>query len=77
MKDHIVEFQVCTVEDNFISYKLKRDFTPGNGDWIGVFPNRFSSLDDYVVYEYVSRGKRLLISSLILPANLLFIKCFV
>lgn len=56
-KDHIVEFQVCTVEDNFISYKLKRDFTPGNGDWIGVFPNQFSSLDDYIVYEYVSRGK--------------------
>lgn len=48
------------MEDNFISYKLKRDFTPGNGDWIGLFPNQFSSLDDYIIYEYVSRGKFLI-----------------
>lgn len=52
-----MEFQECTVEENFISYKLQRDFTPSNGDWIGLFPSEFSSLDDYVIYEYVSRGK--------------------
>ncbi|CAL1676754.1 unnamed protein product [Lasius platythorax] len=57
VKDYIVEFQECTMEENFISYKLQRDFTPSNGDWIGLFPNEFSSLDDYIIYEYVSRGK--------------------
>lgn len=57
VKDYNVEFQDCTVEENFISYKLQRDFTPSNGDWIGLFSNEFSSLDDYIVYEYVSRGK--------------------
>lgn len=57
IKDFIVEFQNCTLEDNFISYELQRDFMPGNGDWIGLFASDFSSLDDYIVYEYVSRGK--------------------
>lgn len=57
VKDHIVEFQDCTVEENFISYKLQRDFIPSSGDWIGLFLNEFSSLDDYIIYEYVSRGK--------------------
>jgi len=54
-----VEFQDCTVEENFISYKLQRDFTPNNGDrdWIGLFLNKFSSLDDYIIYEYVSRSE--------------------
>lgn len=33
---------------------------PGNGDWIGLFASDFSSLDDYIVYEYVSRGKILI-----------------
>ncbi|TGZ56324.1 Inositol polyphosphate 5-phosphatase K [Temnothorax longispinosus] len=57
VENHFVEFQDCTVEENFISYKLQRDFIPSNGDWIGLFPNEFSSLDDYIIYEYVSRGK--------------------
>lgn len=48
------------MEENCISYKLQRDFTPNNGDWIGVFPNEFSSLDDYIIYEYVSRGKSII-----------------
>ncbi|EFN84057.1 inositol polyphosphate 5-phosphatase K [Harpegnathos saltator] len=55
--DDIVEFQDCTMADHFISYKLQRDFTPGNADWIGLFSYEFSSLDDYIVYEYISRGK--------------------
>lgn len=55
-----MEFQDCIVEENFISYKIQRDFIPSNGDWIGLFPNEFSSLDDYIIYEYVSRGKFLI-----------------
>lgn len=43
--------------DHFISYKLQRDFTPGNADWIGLFSDEFSSLDDYIVYEYINRGE--------------------
>ncbi|EZA62453.1 hypothetical protein DMN91_004012 [Ooceraea biroi] len=57
VKDYIVEFQECTVKESFVSYKLPRDFAPNNGDWIGLFANDFSSLDDYIVYEYVGRGK--------------------
>lgn len=55
--DEIVEFQDFIVADHFISYKLQRDFTPGNADWIGLFSSDFSSLDDYIVYEYVGRGE--------------------
>lgn len=57
MEHDVVEFQDCAMEDHFISYKLQRDFTPGNADWIGLFPNEFSSLDDYIVYEYIGRGE--------------------
>lgn len=49
------------MEENFIFYKLQRDFTPSNGDWIGLFPNEFSSLDDYIIYEYISRSKFLVL----------------
>ncbi|KAG5334381.1 INP5K phosphatase, partial [Acromyrmex charruanus] len=62
VEENIVEFQDCIVEENFISYKLQRDFIPSNGDWIGLFPNEFSSLDDYIIYEYVSRGKPMSVS---------------
>ncbi|XP_029660833.1 inositol polyphosphate 5-phosphatase K-like [Formica exsecta] len=57
VNNYIVEFQECIMEENFVSYKLQRNFTPSNGDWIGLFPNDFSSLDDYIIYEYVGRGK--------------------
>lgn len=33
------------------------DARPASGDWVGLFPNEFSSLDEYIVYEYVGRGK--------------------
>lgn len=56
-----MEFQECTVGDNFVSYQLQRDFIPSNGDWIGIFSNEFSSLDDYIVYEYVSRGEQFIL----------------
>lgn len=57
VSNYIVEFQECRMEENFVSYKLQRNITPSNGDWIGLFLNDFSSLDDYIIYEYVSRGK--------------------
>ncbi|XP_020281768.1 inositol polyphosphate 5-phosphatase K-like [Pseudomyrmex gracilis] len=57
VKDCTVEFQDCIMEDNVISFNMQKDFAPSNGDWIGLFTNDFSSLDDYIVYEYVSRNK--------------------
>lgn len=44
-------------EENSASYSYFADFNPTNGDWIGLFPEGFSSLDDYIVYEYVNRGR--------------------
>ena len=59
--DHGVEFQPVTAwfidEENFISYRLLGNARPASGDWVGLFPNEFSSLDEYIVYEYVGRGK--------------------
>ncbi|XP_076303656.1 inositol polyphosphate 5-phosphatase K [Lasioglossum baleicum] len=59
--DHGVEFQPVTQwfidEENSVSYRLLRDAKPAGSDWIGLFPNDFSSLDEYIVYEYVGRGK--------------------
>lgn len=60
-EDHGVEFQAVTEwfidEENSVSYKLIGDVRPSSGDWIGLFPNQFSSLSDHIVYEYVGRGK--------------------
>ena len=56
-----MEFQPVTAwfidEENFISYRLLGNARPASGDWVGLFPNEFSSLDEYIVYEYVGRGK--------------------
>ncbi|KAH0952574.1 hypothetical protein HN011_003909 [Eciton burchellii] len=57
VKEYIVEFQDCVMEENFVSFKLPRDIAPNNGDWIGLFSNEFSSLDDYYIYEYVNRSR--------------------
>lgn len=61
IEDHGVEFQPVTSwfidEENSVSYKLLGDARPASGDWVGLFPNEFSSLDEYIVYEYVGRGK--------------------
>lgn len=43
-------------EDNTISYKLTKEIPPPKEDWIGVFKDDFSSLDEYIIYEYVSKS---------------------
>lgn len=59
-EEHGVEFQSVTAwfidEENSVSYILLGDTRSTNGDWIGLFHEGFSSLDDYIVYEYVGRG---------------------
>lgn len=56
-----VEFQPVSQwfvdEENSVSYKLSGDARSTGGDWIGLFQEGFSSLDDYLVYEYVGHGK--------------------
>lgn len=59
--DHCVEFRPVSEwflnEENFVSYKLLGDVRSASTDWVGIFPNEFSSLDEYLVYEYVGQGK--------------------
>ncbi|XP_043258389.1 inositol polyphosphate 5-phosphatase K-like [Colletes gigas] len=61
VEDHGIEFQPISEwfigEENSVSYKLLGDARPSSGDWIGLFHNEFSSLDEYIVYEYVSQGQ--------------------
>ncbi|XP_076473259.1 inositol polyphosphate 5-phosphatase K isoform X2 [Bombus vancouverensis nearcticus] len=61
VEDHGVEFQPVSSwfidEENSVSYRLLGDARPASGDWVGLFHNEFSSLDEYIVYEYVGRGK--------------------
>ncbi|XP_063973366.1 inositol polyphosphate 5-phosphatase K-like [Diachasmimorpha longicaudata] len=60
-EDHGVEFQPVSAwivdQQNSVGYTLRGDFIPSPGDWIGLFHDGFSSLDEYLVYEYVGRGK--------------------
>ncbi|XP_012273105.1 inositol polyphosphate 5-phosphatase K [Orussus abietinus] len=61
IEDHGVEFQPVTAwwidDENSISYKLLGNVSSSGEDWVGLFTDGFSSLDDYLVYEYVGRGK--------------------
>lgn len=61
VEDYGVEFQPVSAwfidEENSVSYRLLGDARPASGDWVGIFHNEFSSLDEYLVYEYVGRGK--------------------
>ncbi|XP_076232836.1 inositol polyphosphate 5-phosphatase K isoform X2 [Calliopsis andreniformis] len=66
IEDHGVEFQPVSAwfidEENSVSYTLLGNARPASGqiairDWVGLYHNEFSSLDDYIVYEYVGRGK--------------------
>ncbi|CAK9796395.1 Inositol polyphosphate 5-phosphatase K [Anthophora plagiata] len=61
IEDHGVEFQPVSSwfidEENSVAYRLLGDARPASGDWVGLFHNKFSSLDEYIVYEYVGRGK--------------------
>jgi len=43
-------------EDNSASYTLSGDVEPTVWDWIGVFKEGFSSLDEYLCYVYAARG---------------------
>ncbi|XP_033207234.1 inositol polyphosphate 5-phosphatase K-like isoform X1 [Belonocnema kinseyi] len=43
-------------EANAVSYKLVDNTKPESGDWIGLYKEGFSSIDEYLVYEYVNRG---------------------
>ncbi|KAG8036240.1 hypothetical protein G9C98_004820 [Cotesia typhae] len=44
-------------EENSVSYTLIGDFKPTSGDWVGLFHQGFSSIDEYIQYEYVTRGR--------------------
>ncbi|XP_026675192.1 inositol polyphosphate 5-phosphatase K-like isoform X2 [Ceratina calcarata] len=61
IEDHGVEFQPVSSwfidEENSVSYRLLGDARTASGDWVGLFQNGFSGLDEYIVYEYVGRGK--------------------
>lgn len=61
VEDHGVEFQPVSAwfidEENSVSYRLLGNAKPASGDWVGLFHNEFSSMDEYIVYEYVGRGK--------------------
>lgn len=43
-------------EENAATYKFTKDVPKNKDDWIGVFKENFSSLDDYLVYEYVNKS---------------------
>ncbi|KAK4872483.1 hypothetical protein RN001_014512 [Aquatica leii] len=43
-------------EENTAMYKITRDIPKYKDDWIGVFKENFSSLDDYILYEYVNKS---------------------
>lgn len=61
--DNGIEFDPITAwyvdEENVVSYKFLGDAKSCNGDWIGLYCEGFSSIDEYLVYEYVGRGKQL------------------
>lgn len=40
-----------------IEYKMPVGFEEAGADWIGIFKVNFTSLDDYIAYEYASRSK--------------------
>ncbi|XP_075155035.1 inositol polyphosphate 5-phosphatase K [Haematobia irritans] len=42
-------------EENTVEYKKPLEFKERDFDWIGIFPVNYSSLKDYVSYEYVKQ----------------------
>lgn len=56
-----MEFQPVSAwildQQNSVGYTLRGDFKATSGNWIGLFHEGFSSLDEYLVYEYVGRGE--------------------
>ncbi|KAJ8686436.1 hypothetical protein QAD02_022230 [Eretmocerus hayati] len=59
--DHGIEFSPITSwyveEENVVNYRFLGNARSCNGDWIGLYHNDFSSIDEYLVYEYIGRGK--------------------
>ncbi|RZC40415.1 phosphatidylinositol 4,5-bisphosphate 5-phosphatase A-like [Asbolus verrucosus] len=57
--ERVVEFDKIVSwtqdEENTAKYKITQDIPATKEDWIGLFKENFSSLDDYVSYEYVSK----------------------
>ncbi|XP_044269023.1 phosphatidylinositol 4,5-bisphosphate 5-phosphatase A-like isoform X1 [Tribolium madens] len=57
--ERIVEFDKIVSwnqdEENKAKYKITKDIPATKDDWIGLFKDNFSGLDDYVTYEYVSK----------------------
>lgn len=45
-------------EQNSACYSFFSNFKSSNVDWIGLYQDGFSSLDEYIVYEYVNRTNR-------------------
>ncbi|XP_018326027.1 phosphatidylinositol 4,5-bisphosphate 5-phosphatase A isoform X2 [Agrilus planipennis] len=45
-----------TDEENSATFKVTQPLQCCKNDWIGVFKDKFSSLEDYMMYEYVSKA---------------------
>ncbi|XP_018567291.1 phosphatidylinositol 4,5-bisphosphate 5-phosphatase A-like isoform X2 [Anoplophora glabripennis] len=57
--ERVIEFEKIVSwnerEENKVVYRVTKDILPTKEDWIGLFKDNFSSLDDYITYEYVSK----------------------
>lgn len=51
--DHINEWNID--EDHKVVFRLNREMPETKDDWIGVFRENFSALDEYVSYDYVNK----------------------
>ncbi|XP_071443630.1 inositol polyphosphate 5-phosphatase K-like [Hetaerina americana] len=58
-EDRLVKFHPVGTwyldEENFATFAMADDVRPTAWDWIGVFKENFTSLEDYVTYVYVPR----------------------
>nr|CAD7257915.1 unnamed protein product [Timema shepardi] len=58
--ERMIEFQPLDTwyidEENYASYTLSGDVEPTMWDWIGVFKDGFTSLEEYLCYVYAMRG---------------------
>lgn len=44
-------------EETVVEYTLPTGFSEAEADWIGIYKENFSSLDEYITYEYTSQSK--------------------
>ncbi|XP_022918061.1 phosphatidylinositol 4,5-bisphosphate 5-phosphatase A-like isoform X2 [Onthophagus taurus] len=55
--EEVVQFKDITFwwadDDNMVTYYITKEISETKEDWIGVFKHNFSSLDEYISYEYV------------------------